>query len=199
MTFGLLETKPETSVIRVRGAENIHPFLETFAAYGHVEIDTARLYARGDTEVVLSQLPNAHLKLATKAFPFSDGAFSAKNLPKQFRESLEALKVPKVDLFYLHAPDFLTPFEETLKAVNDLYQEGLFDRVRKNLLSHQAKEEDSLCVYVLICFLPADVVWSLKLRLLASGVDAPDLQAKRLCAPDRLPRVVQSHFTCGRS
>ncbi|KAG0048731.1 hypothetical protein BGZ83_006334 [Gryganskiella cystojenkinii] len=128
MTFGLEETKGEGSVIRVRGTEAVRPFLETFAAYGHVEIDTARIYGHGDTEIVLSQLPNAHLKFATKVYPYADGDLNSVKLPRQFRQSLAALKVPNVDLFYLHAPDFETPLEETLKAVNDLYQEGLFQR-----------------------------------------------------------------------
>jgi len=58
MTFGLEKTTGEMTVIRVRGAENVKPFLDTFAAYGHVEIDTARIYGRGDTEVVC--LVNRH-------------------------------------------------------------------------------------------------------------------------------------------
>ncbi|KAG0048730.1 hypothetical protein BGZ83_006333 [Gryganskiella cystojenkinii] len=128
MTFGLEDTQTELSVIRVRGVEAVRPFIEKFTAYGHVEIDTARIYGRGDTEVLLSQLPNAHLKLATKAYPMEEHGFNSVKLPKQFRQSLEALKVPKVDLFYLHAPDVLTPLEETLKVVNDLYKEGLFER-----------------------------------------------------------------------
>ncbi|KAF9936802.1 hypothetical protein BGZ65_002026 [Modicella reniformis] len=37
------------------------------------------------------------------------------------------LKVPKVKIFYLHAPDFFTPFEVTLKAVDEMYRDGLFD------------------------------------------------------------------------
>lgn len=31
-------------------------------------------------------------------------------------------------MWYLHGPDRQTPYEETLKAVNDLYNEGLFKR-----------------------------------------------------------------------
>ena len=33
-----------------------------------------------------------------------------------------------VDIFYLHAPDRNTPFEVTMKGVNDLYKEGKFKR-----------------------------------------------------------------------
>ncbi|KAF9898983.1 hypothetical protein EC991_009824 [Linnemannia zychae] len=128
MTFGLEGTNAETSVVRIRGVENVAPFLETFHAHGHIELDTARIYCNGDTETVLSQLPTAHFKIATKAYPLQAGAHSKENLPKQFRESLKALKAEKVDIFYLHAPDYATPYEETLKAIDDLYKEGLFER-----------------------------------------------------------------------
>jgi aryl-alcohol dehydrogenase-like predicted oxidoreductase len=37
-----------------------------------------------------------------------------------------------VDLFYLHAPDPKTPIEDTLKAVQELYEEGKF----KELVSY---------------------------------------------------------------
>jgi aflatoxin B1 aldehyde reductase len=33
-----------------------------------------------------------------------------------------------LDLWYLHAPDRSTPFEETFKATDEIYREGLFDR-----------------------------------------------------------------------
>ncbi|KAF9098134.1 hypothetical protein BGX23_006939 [Mortierella sp. AD031] len=128
MTFGLDRTSAETSTIRVRGAENVAPFLTTLYAHGHIEVDTARIYGNGDSEVVLSQLPTAHLKISTKVYPMHPGAHNRENLPKQFRESLEALKATKVDILYLHAPDYDTPYEETVKAIDDLYREGLFER-----------------------------------------------------------------------
>ncbi|KAF9117919.1 hypothetical protein BGW39_001668 [Mortierella sp. 14UC] len=132
MTFGLEGTSAETSVVRVRGVKNVAPFLETFHTHGHIEIDTARIYCNGDTETVLSQLPTAHLKISTKVYPLEAGSHNKGNLPKQFRESLKALKAEKVDILYLHAPDscsgLCAPYEETIKAIDDLYKEGLFDR-----------------------------------------------------------------------
>ncbi|KAK3842459.1 MAG: Aldo/keto reductase [Linnemannia gamsii] len=128
MTFGLDSTSGQTSVVRVRGPANVGPFLDTFHAHGHIEIDTARIYCNGDTETVLSQLPTAHLKIATKVYPLVAGAHNKENLPKTFRESLKALNASKVDIFYLHAPDYDTPYEETIKAIDDLYREGLFER-----------------------------------------------------------------------
>ncbi|KAG0311627.1 hypothetical protein BGZ99_010006, partial [Dissophora globulifera] len=44
MTFGLEDTTLDASAVRVRGASNVAPFLETFHAHGHVEIDTSRVY-----------------------------------------------------------------------------------------------------------------------------------------------------------
>jgi len=131
MTFGLDTTSAETSAVKVRGPAAVEPFLTALAAHGHTEVDTARFYGMGDSETVLSLLPDAtaHLKISTKVFPFKAGSHNKENLPKQFRESLAALKTNKVDILYLHAPDYATPFEETVKAVDDLYREGLFERV----------------------------------------------------------------------
>jgi len=52
MTFGLETTDLATSTVRIRGTENIRPFIETFKSYGHIEIDTARVYGNGETEQV---------------------------------------------------------------------------------------------------------------------------------------------------
>lgn len=43
-------------------------------------------------------------------------------------ESMSALKTDKVDLLYLHGPDRTTPYEVTLREINDLYNEGYFTR-----------------------------------------------------------------------
>lgn len=32
----------------------------------------------------------------------------------------------QIEIYYLHGPDRTTPYEETLKGVNDLYKEGKF-------------------------------------------------------------------------
>ncbi|KAG0283440.1 hypothetical protein BGZ96_012199 [Linnemannia gamsii] len=128
MTFGLESTEAKTSAVRVRGVDSVAPFLTTFHSHGHVEVDTARIYSNGDTEIVLSQLPTAHLKIATKIYAFTPGSHSKENLPTQFRASLKALNAEKIDVLYLHVPDYDTPYEETLKAIDDLYKEGLFER-----------------------------------------------------------------------
>ncbi|KAF9947038.1 hypothetical protein BGZ65_009187 [Modicella reniformis] len=129
MSFGLEDTEVEGTVIRIRGAEKVGEFLKTFHSFGHNEIDAARIYGMGDSEIVLGQVPTVHLKISTKVFPAHPGAFDMVNLPKQFRESLEALKATKVDILYLHAPEPDTPIEVTLQAINELHRDGLFERL----------------------------------------------------------------------
>jgi aflatoxin B1 aldehyde reductase len=50
----------------------------------------------------------------------------ADSLKESNRKSLEQLETDSTDIFYLHAPDRSVPFQETLKAINDLYKEGKF-------------------------------------------------------------------------
>jgi aflatoxin B1 aldehyde reductase len=36
--------------------------------------------------------------------------------------------ISSLEIWYLHSPDRTTPYEETLKAANELYKEGKFKR-----------------------------------------------------------------------
>ncbi|KAF9143770.1 hypothetical protein BGX30_014825 [Mortierella sp. GBA39] len=121
MTFGLEKTCTETSLVRICGVDNIAPFLTTFHAHGHIEVDTVQLYGNDDTKTFFSQLSTAHFKISTKIYPFAPGSHNKEKLPKQFRDSLAALKGKKVDILYLYALDKSAPFEETLKAIDDLF------------------------------------------------------------------------------
>ncbi|KAG0342744.1 hypothetical protein BG000_001604 [Podila horticola] len=144
MTFGLETTNTSLTAVRVQGAENIRPFLDKFRGYGHTEIDTARIYGNGETEEALGQTHALNgLKIATKVWPSASRAHGPENLAPTFRASLKALQVDKVDIFYLHAPDFTTPFEETLKIVDELYHEGLFNKAG-GLLSGKHQFENSV-------------------------------------------------------
>lgn len=91
---------------------------------------------------VLGSLPIQDFKIGTKVWPSIPRAHGAENLGRIFRESLVALKASKVDILYLHSPDATTHFEETVKAIDDLYKEGLFDRV--NLYLFLSRMSDSL-------------------------------------------------------
>jgi aflatoxin B1 aldehyde reductase len=42
-------------------------------------------------------------------------------------KSLSELKTSKLDICYLHAPDYGTPFDETVEAMDELHKEGKVD------------------------------------------------------------------------
>ena len=52
------------------------------------------------------------------------GDHEASKFKAAFQESLQALGKNKIRVLYLHIPDRTVPFENTLEAVNDLYQAG---------------------------------------------------------------------------
>ncbi|KAF9398177.1 hypothetical protein BGZ94_006083, partial [Podila epigama] len=129
-SFALETTNPATSDFRVQGAKATKPFLDLLESFGVLELDTARVYCDGDTEIVLGQVegePLSRFEVSTKVYPIQPGDHMPEALTRHLYRSLEALKVGKVKIFYLHAPDFFTPFEVTLKAIDDLHKEGLFE------------------------------------------------------------------------
>lgn len=149
VVFGAMTFGPEgTRSGQVTSISDQAAMLDAFQSHGHSEIDTARLYNNGHSELMLAKndWQKRGLAIATKLYP-TRGAVNADfrraaldfpmydHSPAELRrglgESLEALAAEKtgVDVFYLHAPDRNTPFEETLGELNGLYEEGRFKRL----------------------------------------------------------------------
>ena len=98
-------------------------------------IDTANVYANGQSERLLGQalknlaLPREQLIIATKATGVMNDTPNARgqsrhHLFNEIDASLQRLQLDYVDLYQLHAFDPLTPFEESLSALNDLVRSG---------------------------------------------------------------------------
>jgi aflatoxin B1 aldehyde reductase len=101
MTFG--EEGKEQS--RVHDLPTCQRILDVFAAHGHNELDTARYYGAGTCEQYLGTMgvqTKQGYKLATKAFPRVGYDHSPEGLRRAVKDSLQALKVNKVDILYLH-------------------------------------------------------------------------------------------------
>jgi aflatoxin B1 aldehyde reductase len=123
---------------RVHSTDDAGQMLDIFQEHGHREIDTARLYGAGSSEEMLTALDwkGRKLVMGTKLYPNYVWTSNAPEIyshrPEDVRRglinSLRALNTDKFDLFYLHGPDRKTPFEDTLREVNALYEEGLFNR-----------------------------------------------------------------------
>ncbi|MEZ5397931.1 MAG: aldo/keto reductase [Bryobacterales bacterium] len=94
--------------------------------------DTADVYNRGGSEEILGQLMEGErdqLVLATKAYFASgegpnDRGSSRRHLVMALEGSLRRLRTDRVELFYLHRFDDCTDLEQTLRAVEQLVQQG---------------------------------------------------------------------------
>jgi aryl-alcohol dehydrogenase-like predicted oxidoreductase len=95
-------------------------------------LDTANAYNAGASESILGSALKGRrddLLVATKVFnPMGEGrddrGLGRAALHKAIDSSLGRLQTEYVDLYYLHQPDWDTPIEETLEAMNDLVQSG---------------------------------------------------------------------------
>ena len=106
---------------------------ETFAESGGNFIDTANSYANGMSEQLVgefTQRERERFVIATKytltqrASDPNGGGNHRKNLVQSLDASLKRLKTDYIDLYWLHAWDFLTPVEEVMRALDDLVRAG---------------------------------------------------------------------------
>jgi aryl-alcohol dehydrogenase-like predicted oxidoreductase len=94
--------------------------------------DTANVYAAGESETLTGKALGARRRdvvLATKVFArMGDGpnetGLSRLHIMRQTEESLQRLGTDYIDLYQIHGFDELTPFEETLRAMDDLVRQG---------------------------------------------------------------------------
>ena len=95
-------------------------------------IDTADIYNAGESEVVVGRAiadRRDKVVLATKGRqPMGDGPNDSGagrvHLMRALDASLKRLGTDYVDLYYVHAPDYDTPLEETLTTLDDMVRSG---------------------------------------------------------------------------
>jgi aryl-alcohol dehydrogenase-like predicted oxidoreductase len=107
--------------------------LETFIAEGGNFLDTACNYNGGSSESFLGEFLEGRrgsFVLGTKYTLTRDGrdpnagGNHRKNMIASLESSLRRLRTDYVDLFWLHAWDFLTPVEEVMRGLDDLRRAG---------------------------------------------------------------------------
>ena len=94
--------------------------------------DTADQYSKGRSEEILGKLIKSHrddLVIATKCFnPMGEDrnarGLSRRHITRALEASLGRLQVDRVEVFYMHHQDRLTPIEESLRAFEDLARAG---------------------------------------------------------------------------
>lgn len=96
--------------------------------------DNAEAYAGGNAETVMGNVikkagwKRSDLVISTKIFWGGDGpnntGLSRKHILEGTDASLKRLQMDYVDLIFCHRPDKLTPIEETVRAMNQVINQG---------------------------------------------------------------------------
>ena len=94
--------------------------------------DTADMYNAGQSEIVIGKAladRRQRVVLATKGRQVvgegpNERGGSRLHMLQALDASLKRLKTDYVDIYYYHAPDYDTPIEETLRAMDDMVRSG---------------------------------------------------------------------------
>ena len=96
--------------------------------------DNAEVYEDGQSEIVMGKaiaklgLKRSDYVVSTKIFwggkgP-NDHGLSRKHIVEGTRAALDRMQIEYVDLVYCHRPDYETPIEETVRAMNHVIERG---------------------------------------------------------------------------
>jgi len=122
MTFG--QQVSETEAIKI---------MKSALTAGVNFIDTADNYIDGRTEEIVGKALKEvrhSIVLATKVGAWKSGpgvndiGVSRKHIMREVEDSLRRLGTDYIDLYYVHTPDYNTPIDETLRALDDLVHQG---------------------------------------------------------------------------
>jgi aryl-alcohol dehydrogenase-like predicted oxidoreductase len=140
IALGTGEWGSSVSVDRVAGV------LDAYLAAGGNFIDTAHCYAfwledgkaLGKSEITVGEMVRKRglrkdMIIATKgghenggkAYPRPKEALARHLVERDLKESLDRLQMERVDLYYLHRDDGVTPVDEVMAMMNDFVAQGL--------------------------------------------------------------------------
>jgi aryl-alcohol dehydrogenase-like predicted oxidoreductase len=106
---------------------------ERFAERGGNFIDTANNYMNGSSEEFLGEFLAGRREQFVLGTKYSltlhpddpnGGGNHRKSLMRNLEESLRRLRTDYIDVYWLHAWDFLTPVEEVMRALDDVVRAG---------------------------------------------------------------------------
>ncbi|MGF9696478.1 aldo/keto reductase [Paenibacillus sp. MABNR03] len=133
MTF--TSGKDNHKILGLVGQDEADKMIKKSVDIGINFFDTADNYAEGESEIILGQsfrnlgIAREEVVIASKAagrtgMGRNDVGASRGHIMNAVEASLKRLKMEYIDLYQIHADDFLTPVEETLGALNDLVTQG---------------------------------------------------------------------------
>jgi aryl-alcohol dehydrogenase-like predicted oxidoreductase len=132
MTFGGASDDPVWGAVGALRIEESERLVDVAIDAGVNLIDTADVYAGGESEEQLGRILQERrdrVLLATKAMVRSgpgpnDLGATRLHLLRSIEASLRRLRADHIDIFQLHNVDPLTPLEETLTALDDAVRQG---------------------------------------------------------------------------
>jgi aryl-alcohol dehydrogenase-like predicted oxidoreductase len=113
--------------------EEAFRMMEAFAEAGGNFIDTANHYTNGTSEKIVGELISRDRDRWVVATKYTlngrpddpnAGGNHRKNMVQAVEASLRRLGTDRIDLYWVHAWDPLTPMEETLRGLDDLVRAG---------------------------------------------------------------------------
>jgi len=116
---------------RVHDLETAGGMLDTYAAFGHDQLDTASPYGDGSNATMLADLQApGRFKIATR---FAPVGVAQGHEPGPLKQAVEAnhgaMKLERANILYLSARDTQTPIERTLGGAQELHEQGLFEEL----------------------------------------------------------------------
>jgi aryl-alcohol dehydrogenase-like predicted oxidoreductase len=106
---------------------------DAFREAGGNFIDTANVYAAGTSETFLGEFMGQERERIVLATKYTGGmrsrdvnavGNSRKNMMDSVHASLKRLNTDYIDLYWVHARDYLTPIEEVMRGLDDLVSQG---------------------------------------------------------------------------
>jgi len=130
-----LGTFPLAGVFNPITKETAFQVVETFFSEGGFYIDTAPMYGYGGVERLLGEVLQSKKRddffIISKCGKHIDEAKQAcmpkatyTDVIEQCEQSLKRLKLDYIDLYLIHEPDRVTPYEETMRALIELQKQG---------------------------------------------------------------------------
>ncbi len=112
----------------IAGPEDVKKSLGILKSGGVNLIDTAQAY--GESEALLGQVEAGKLgfQISTKDSAAIQGRYNAASMEENAVQSLARLRVPEIDIFFLHMPDLKTPLSEYIPTLDRLHKKGVFRR-----------------------------------------------------------------------
>lgn len=106
---------------------------DIFTAAGGNFIDTANVYTKGTSERFVGEFVKSDrdrfvvatkYSIATRFDDINAWGNSRKNLVQSVDASLQRLGLDRIDLYWVHVADFITPADELMRALDDVVRAG---------------------------------------------------------------------------